>query len=155
MGNSRLSYNQDIALDKERADNATFSEQTRKVPCRVLIVEDEPAMAELIMELLTSRGYKVKRTGSADEALTVMHESKQDMLIVDLELPDKHGLVLLENLQQAGDLKGVSVVVLTGQESPILVKYAGALGATAYLSKRFPASEILETIDAVAESRGQ
>ena len=107
---------------------------------KVLIVEDEALVSEIVRRALESAGYPV--VGSAAngaEALEMALASRPDVVIMDIDLPDLDGLEVAHLLQAA---KPLPIVVLTAHETPELIERAGAVGVGAYLTKPPNAREL-------------
>lgn len=100
---------------------------------RILVAEDEPAIAKALELKLTHAGYQVELAVDGDDALTKLGAGKYSMLLLDLIMPKKDGFAVLEALQTAK--KKVPVIVLTnlGQEEDL--ERAKKLGATDYFVK--------------------
>jgi DNA-binding response OmpR family regulator len=100
---------------------------------RVLIVEDEALVSEIIRHALETAGYRV--AGSAAdgaEALEMARTLRPDVVLMDIDLPDGDGLEVTRRLLAVTPL---AVVVLTAHETPELIERAGAVGVAAYLTK--------------------
>jgi DNA-binding response OmpR family regulator len=105
-------------------------------PLKILLVEDNPAEAVLFLETLeeASRGkMEVVTVESLGEALEQIEKSSFDAILLDLSLPDSHGLDTLTAVQSAGT--DLPILVLTGNEDDILAMKAVKLGAADYLFK--------------------
>jgi len=84
----------------------------QKQELRLLIVDDEPAVAELILYTLSKMPYQVRTANSGSEALTLMREEPVDILITDINMPDMSGLQLTEKV--LGIYPDALVIALTG-----------------------------------------
>ena len=65
----------------------------------VLVVDDDDNVAELLEELLRAEEHQVERASSGAEALTILRNSTQDLVLTDLDLPETHGLELAQELR--------------------------------------------------------
>lgn len=102
---------------------------------RILLIEDEPRIAQLFNDYLTQRGYKVTAVANGEEALLQMQLVKPRIVILDILLPGMDGLLTLQQLKAKDP--SVAVIVSSGFEDDALMKQAEALGACAYLVKPF------------------
>jgi DNA-binding NarL/FixJ family response regulator len=117
-------------------------------PARVLIIDDHPMVREGLRSMLAGDGVTiVGEAASGAEALRRAAERDIDVVLLDLELPDMDGLVVLRRLRDA-DAK-LPVLVVTMHEDPVLVRRAVEAGATGYVLKGIGRSELLASIHAV------
>ena len=115
----------------------------------VLVVEDEPAIRELIGFACETAGYRVFRAGSVTEARKVLEAERPDIILLDWMLPDQSGLSWLEQLKREEKNAGIPVIMLTarGTESD---KVAGLdAGADDYVVKPFSPRELIARLRAV------
>lgn len=100
----------------------------------VLIVEDDPAMADMYRIQLEADGYGVRVAGTADEALQAIRSCPPDLVLLDVRLPGRDGLALLEQLRQPGE-PAPPVVILSNYGEASMVDRGLALGALDYFVK--------------------
>lgn len=100
---------------------------------RVLIVDDDEQVAELLARLLGREGFSTQKVETAGEALSTLGAETFDLALVDANLPDDSGLTLLEKARAAGI--ETEVVLITGYATAETVDEALALGAADYLTK--------------------
>jgi DNA-binding response OmpR family regulator len=113
----------------------------------ILIVDDEPDIRELIAYGLGRGGWEVETAGSGADALARLCGSRPGGIILDLVLPDIHGLGILEIARQLWIDDPVPVIVISGLQTGELRAKAIAEGADAFLPKPF----ILEDLMALVE----
>jgi CheY-like chemotaxis protein len=111
---------------------------------RLLLVEDHADSAELLAELLTSRGHTVRIAGTASDALACAAEEPFDLVVSDVGLPDASGYELMQQLRDRFALKGIA---LTGTRETDRVKAAGFV---AFLSKPIALRTLEQTLASVA-----
>jgi two-component system CheB/CheR fusion protein len=111
---------------------------------RLLLVEDHADSAELLAELLTSRGHTVRIAGTASDALACAAEETFDLVVSDVGLPDASGYELMQQLRDRFALKGIA---LTGTRETDRVKAAGFV---AFLSKPIALRTLEQTLASVA-----
>ncbi|NLY27436.1 MAG: response regulator [Alcaligenaceae bacterium] len=121
---------------------------------RVLLVEDEREMAAWLERALAQSGFVPEHAHDAATAERMLSEARYDVVIMDLRLPDKHGLVLLREMRNRGDI--TPVLILTAQGG-LQDRVRGLnLGADDFLSKPFALEELEARLAAlVRRSRGR
>ena len=109
-------------------------------PARVLVVEDQPAVRDLVAEVLREAGHAVDAVERGEEALLRLEREPYDLLVVDLHLPGIGGMELLSAARAAQ--ADAQVVVLTGHGSVSSAVEAMRLGAFDYLNKPVDIDEL-------------
>jgi len=113
----------------------------------VLVVDDEPAIRRFLHAGLTRADYHVVEAGSAREALFAIQVEKPDVVLLDLGLPDRDGLELINLIKQAGIKQGgIAVIVVSARDATDQKVAALDLGADDYVSKPFDSEEVLARI---------
>ena len=118
---------------------------------RVLIVEDDEALARVISDNLRFEGYEVEATGDGNDAITRLRAFQPDIVLLDIMLPNRNGLDLCAVIRQGGR---VPVIILSarGQKAD---KIKGLqLGADDYLAKPFAYLELVARIRALGRRGG-
>ena len=119
----------------------------------ILVVEDEPAIQELIAINLKRAGHMVLCAGSAGQAKLLINNVLPDLILLDWMLPDISGLELAHRLRREERTKSIPIIILTAriQEDD---KVAGLeAGADDYITKPFSPRELLARIKAVLRRR--
>jgi two-component system phosphate regulon response regulator PhoB len=116
---------------------------------RVLIVEDEPAIAELISLNLRHEGYEVQVAGSSHVAADIVRACLPDLIILDWMIPGESGVALAKRWRSDQRTRDLPIIMLTarGQESDKVIGLDA--GADDYVTKPFLTSELLARIRAV------
>jgi len=112
---------------------------------RVLIVEDDPHSRELLASLLKEEGYTVEAVASAAEALDRLTETPCEAVLLDVRLPDRNGMSLLDDLLGLPDAP--AVLVMTAYGSSDLAIEAIKKGAYDYLVKPLHFDEVLVQLE--------
>jgi len=110
----------------------------------ILIVEDEPALANLISSQLQSEGFQTVVAGKISDALQSLKGISFDLVLLDLRLPDGNGLQVLQSL--SGDPDAPNVIVMTAEGTSETVLQAIRYRAHEFISKPFTADELLEVV---------
>ncbi len=113
---------------------------------RVLIVDDEEDVVELVKYHLDKNGYKVETAASGEEALTVARNTLPDIIVLDLMLPGIDGLEVCKNLKNDLKTERIPIIMLTakGEESDIVTGLE--LGADDYVTKPFSPKVLIARI---------
>ena len=124
----------------------------RKLP-RILVVEDEPAIAELIAVNLRHNGFQPIWVADGESAQREIHEVLPDAILLDWMLPDQSGLVLAKRWRADPRTKPVPILMITARgDEPDKVAGLDA-GADDYITKPFSTQELLARIRAVLRRR--
>ena len=116
---------------------------------KILLVEDEEAIREMVEMILQQAGFDVSAASSAEQAQTVLADILPDLVLLDWMLPGVSGMELARRLKKDPDLKSLPIIVLTarGEEED---KVRGLeLGADDYVTKPFSPKELIARIKAV------
>jgi len=107
---------------------------------RILVVDDEQSMREMLAIMLTKEGYEVVTADSRAEAASALSRSPADMVVTDVKLPDGDGIEILRHVKAASP--ETVVVVMTAFGTTDAAVAARKLGAEAYLFKPFDVDEL-------------
>lgn len=111
---------------------------------RILVVDDEATVCDMLVELLGSLGYEVVSTVNGREALEALDKGEFDLVISDLRMPEVNGRSLLRSIKREN--KSLPVVIITGYGTAATPDEMAALGADGYLSKPFMIKEIAKIV---------
>ena len=109
-------------------------------PPKVLVIDDEPPIRKLLRMGLSAQGYEVLEAPNGKTSLELLAQ-KPDLIILDLGLPDIHGLELLRMIRARSD--NVPIVVLSSRGDEVGKVQALDLGADDYITKPFGTEELL------------
>ena len=115
---------------------------------KILVVDDEPTIVELIEESLHIEGYDTNRAYSGEEALEQLAKDPPDLVLLDLMLPGMDGYEVCRQMQKDVRLSQIPVIMLTAK-SAVADKVAGyQKGADDYITKPFDTEELLVRVRA-------
>lgn len=122
---------------------------------RILAVEDEEDIVELVRYNLAREGFEVMTAGSGEDALTLARSELPDLIVLDLLLPGVDGLEVARLLKRDPRTEGIAIVMLTakGEESDIVTGLE--LGADDYLTKPFSPKVLVARVRAVLRRKSQ
>jgi len=113
---------------------------------RILVVDDDAFLRQLVTGLLRRDGHEVTSVASAEEARTrLLAEPEPDLLVLDIELPDLSGLELLGVVRSA---LTCPVILVSGNDTESNRTAAAALGATDYVVKPFAPKDFAARVQA-------
>jgi two-component system, OmpR family, response regulator VicR len=119
---------------------------------RILCVEDEPEMIDLIRLILGRRGFDVKGATGGVEGLKMIREEKPDLVLLDLMMPDMDGWEVYQQIKADENTKGIPVIVVTAKAQSI-DKVLGLHIAKVddYIAKPFSPQDLLNSIEKVLQ----
>jgi len=120
-----------------------------RTPCRILLVEDDPAVLEQLSGMLEDEGYRVVCSASAEEALLVVDREDVGLVVTDLKLPRASGLDIVKTVVER--LPNVPVLVMTAHASIASAVRAMRLGAFHYLEKPLSVNTVLMEVEKAVE----
>jgi DNA-binding response OmpR family regulator len=118
---------------------------------RILVVDDDPDIRALVVELLERAGHKVEQAPDGRSGLRALHATPPDLVLLDVSMPDLDGWQTLERIR---DLTDVPVIMLTarGEELERVRGLQG--GADDYVTKPFGRQELLARVQALLRRSG-
>ena len=117
------------------------------LPCRVLIVDDDPHVVLRISSLLKSEGFEVHSAGTGEEALRLLDTTVCQIVLTDWHMPDMDGLALCRNLRLRQVDGYIYILLLTIRDSTSDILAGLAAGADDYLVKGATSAEILARLN--------
>ena len=116
---------------------------------KLLLVEDDPALRELLEFRFGSAGYRIRATGDGDEALVMAREDVPDLVILDWMIEGTSGIEVCRQLRREKDTAHVPIIMLTAREAEDDRVRGLDTGADDYLTKPFSPRELLARVAAV------
>jgi DNA-binding NtrC family response regulator len=111
---------------------------------RVLLVDDEKEFVDTLAERLQTRGFKVAAAYSGDDCLAALKKEHVDVVILDVLMPGRDGIVTLREIKQINPL--IEVIMLTGHGTVDTAINGLKLGAYDYLKKPTETKDLIEKI---------
>lgn len=114
---------------------------------KILIVEDEEIMIDLLQRKLTAEGYETSVARDGQEGLGKMKEVKPDLILLDIIMPKMGGFEVMEEMKKDRELKKIPVIVISNSGQPVEVDKAQELGAKDWLIKtEFDPQEVINKV---------
>jgi DNA-binding response OmpR family regulator len=114
----------------------------------VLVVDDEPTIAEVVCRYLERAGYATRVAGDGREALLLAEDEQPDLVVLDIMLPGIDGLEVMRRLRD-GQRRRSPIILLTAKGEPTDRVIGLRLGADDYVAKPFSPAELVARVDAV------
>lgn len=115
---------------------------------RILIVDDEASLRTLVRANLEVDGLEVSEAVDGIEAMRMLAESQPDLILLDIMMPGKDGIEVLEDLAADKKLKGIPVILLTAKGEQEDLEKGAALGARGHITKPFDPEQMVRTVKA-------
>lgn len=115
-------------------------------PARILIVEDEPKLAQLLADYLTTAGYHTQIVGDGREVVPALKASHYDLMLLDLMLPGRDGLEICKDVRT---FSSIAIVMVTARVEEIDRLLGLELGADDYICKPFSPREVVARVKAI------
>jgi DNA-binding response OmpR family regulator len=117
---------------------------------RILCIEDEPEMIDLIRLILTRRGFEVSGANGGKEGLEAIRADHPDLVLLDLMMPDMDGWEVYQQMKADESTRDIPVIVVTAKAQSI-DKVLGLHIAKVddYIAKPFSPQELMNSVDAV------
>lgn len=114
----------------------------------VMIVDDEPPLRALVRANLEVDGLDVIEAVDGNDAIAKLKESKPDLVLLDIMMPGKDGIEVLEDLAADEELSSIPVVLLTAKGEQEDLEKGAALGARGHITKPFDPEQMVRTVKA-------
>src|SRR5476649_2224686 len=124
----------------------TFNDNPRR---RVLVVDDEPSIRELLHLHLSLAGYQVDESGDGARALSLTRDTKFDLIVLDVMLPGLDGITLCRAIRAGGVNTGAGILMITARDTESDKVLGLESGADDYLTKPFGVREMLARAAAI------
>jgi CheY-like chemotaxis protein len=114
---------------------------------KILIIEDEEIINELLAKKLTREGYEVFITRNGNEGMAAIKKEKPDLILLDIVMPEMDGFEVMEQIQKNEDIKNIPIIIISNSGQPVELEKAKKLGARDWLIKtEFDPQEVVDKI---------
>ena len=121
---------------------------------RILIVDDEPSNVDVLRRLLGRSGFsRIESTNDSREVCDLYVKFRPDLILLDLHMPHRDGLQVMDELNPIADETYLPILMLTGDDTPEAKREALSRGAKDFLNKPFNSDEALLRIGTLLETR--
>jgi DNA-binding response OmpR family regulator len=122
---------------------------------RIIYIEDEQEMIDLVRLILSRKGYQVKGAIGGQEGLDLVRAESPDLVLLDLMMPDMDGWEVYQQMKAGTTTRGIPVIVVTAKAQNI-DKVLGVHIAKVddYISKPFSPQQLIESVEKVLNRKG-
>jgi DNA-binding response OmpR family regulator len=114
---------------------------------KILIIEDEEILSNLLEKKLKEVGYDVNVAFDGEEGLNKIKELRPDLVLLDIIMPKKGGFEVLEDMRKDDAIKSIPVIIISNSGQPVEISRALELGVKDYLIKtQFDPKEVIEKV---------
>lgn len=114
---------------------------------KILIIEDEELLCDLLQRKLSEEGYQVSVAKDGAEGMGMIKEMKPDLILLDIVMPNKNGFEVMDEMQSDEKLKHIPIIVISNSGQPVEIDKAKELGARDWLIKtEFDPQEVIEKV---------
>ncbi|HXJ84026.1 MAG TPA: response regulator transcription factor [Candidatus Methylomirabilis sp.] len=136
----------DIAPSERRRSGATA---TAECAGRILVIEDERDVAELMRYNLAKEGYEVRLVSSGVDGIRQAREFRPEMILLDIMVPELNGWEVCRRLKQDPEMRSIPVIMVTGRAEEGDKVLGLEMGADDYVTKPFSPRELVARVRAV------
>ncbi len=122
---------------------------------RILLVEDEADLINILDVVLSEEGYQVTQMRSAEEALEFCRVGTPDLIISDIKMGAMDGMTMFEQMRTMSKLHDIPFIFISATADAIWAARAKSLGAAAFFTKPFDVDEVLQTVRSLVPASEQ
>jgi DNA-binding NtrC family response regulator len=111
---------------------------------KILVIDDEAVVLDSCKKILSSEGFEVMLVPTVDDALTLLEQDGFSLLLIDIKMPRRDGLSLMDVLRERGER--IPIVVMSGYQTAETIEEATRRGADAFIPKPFTPDELLNAV---------
>lgn len=117
---------------------------------KILVVEDDQVLRDVLTEKLEQTGYETAAAEDGVQAMDMIRANRPDLILLDILMPRKSGMEVMEELKADSDLSTIPIIVISNSGQPVEIKRARELGARDFLVKAiFDPNEVLNKVSNV------
>ncbi len=116
------------------------------MPAKILVVDDEPDIRELLSDILGLQGHESIHAGSGEEALEILEKEQFDLIIMDIMMPGMGGMKACEKIKEKPGMSHIPVLMLTAKHEMEFHLDAITVSADEYLTKPFDSERLMRKV---------
>ena|SRR5438552_115967 len=131
---------------------ASAPQLQRRMPKRILVVDDDENILNLERTILEQKGFEVTTAGGGAEALQILAGHAFDLVLLDVMMPEVDGFMVCRKIKEDPRLKDVPVIFLTAKGGGEALAEGFESGAVMYINKPFTANKLLTIVNTMLEA---
>ena len=120
---------------------------------RILVVDDEAEVRDVLNALLTMKGYEVITAADGMAAVTQAQQYRPDLMLLDISMPRMSGFQTCQMIRRMKDCSTIPVIFLTAKKAEADRKFGERLGGNAYVTKPYNQQKLLKLIEKILRER--
>ena len=129
--------------------------RTATKPAKIMVVDDESDITEVIEEFLKNAGYTVAVENTPVNAVKLAHEFQPDLILLDIMMPGTDGYQICNQIKEDPEMSDTPVIFLTGKDSKDDQGRSFQSGGDMFIKKPFSCERLLEIVNIVLLSVGK
>jgi DNA-binding response OmpR family regulator len=121
------------------------------MPTKILVIDDDAAVTDLLSLLLKSQGFEVTATNNSSDGLTMIREKQPDLVVLDLMMPEIDGWEVCKSVRAFSQ---VPIIILSALNEPSMIASVLDAGADDYLTKPTPSRVLVAHINRLVNRTG-
>jgi len=121
------------------------------MPVKILVIDDDSAVTDLLSLLLRSQGFEVTATNNSTDGLNIIHENFPDVVVLDLMMPEMDGWQICKAVREFSQ---VPIIILSALNDPSMIASVLDAGADDYLTKPTPSRVLIAHINRLVNRNG-
>jgi len=111
---------------------------------KILVIDDEAVVLDSCKKILSSEGFEVELVPTVDDALVLLEQAEFSLLLIDIKMPKRDGLFLMDVLRERGER--IPIVVMSGYQTDAAIEEVTKRGAASFIPKPFTPDELLSAV---------
>lgn len=134
------------AMSTDILDSPWLQASDTKKPYRILIVDDDEDMVDVLSLRLTRQGFETITCNSGRRGLAIARSERPALILLDLGLPDSDGLTICQELVDDPEICNIPVIIVSGAERPDIIRQCRAAGCQFFVRKPYDPNALLVLI---------
>jgi CheY-like chemotaxis protein len=153
---SQESWDEIVRLARKHLSaDALARKDRRPQKKRILIVEDQAVISNMLKMRLEANNYEVITASDGQEGLEIAHQENPSLIILDIMLPKMNGYKVCQLLKADSKYTAIPIIISSGRTPQEIAKVGKDVGADAFVSKPFEAEELLSKMKELLETKGK